>query len=358
MPRVIRPFNKKLELPDYVGQRSATFRFDIVDAVTGYRRELHPISNTSPTIQHSTSGTIKRRVNNLLLGVDDTAIFNSISSRLEPFMLVGGEEFTLGRYVPADWPRFLSTGGTTSSASFFDEGFIVDQQITNAFGPSTTLTEFVSTLLNRFLVNYPIQFSIEPSDFVTLGSWGAGTRGGFVVEQLALDGDYLAPWFDNQSIMRFIRNFDPANVIPTFDFDVGNRVIRENIIESDNLIDAPNRFVVIGNGSATIENGGAIVGVADVPNSAPHSIMNRGFVVPSVVTRQIESATQAAAIAQNLVQRQTLVEQVSLTTAPDPRHDSYDVIRWQGENWLEIGWSLTCSEGAPMQHTLRKTYSS
>lgn len=357
MPRVIQTFNKKLELPDYVGQRSATFRFDIVDAVTGYRRELHPIQDAPPTIRHSTSGTIKRTVNGLLLGVDDTAIFNSISSRLEPFMIVGDEQFALGRYVPSDWPRFRSTGGLTSSVSFFDEGFIVDQQITNGFGPSTTLTEFVSVLLERFLANYPIQFSIEPSDFVTLGSWGAGTRGGFIVEQLALDGDYLAPWFDNQSIMRFIRNFDPANVIPTFDFDVGNRVMSDNIVESDNLIEAPNRFVVIGNGSASIENG-AIVGVADVPNSAPHSIMNRGFVVPSVTTRQIESGTQASAIALNLVQRQTLVEQVSLQTAPDPRHDSYDVIRWQGENWLEIGWSLTCREGAPMQHTLRKTYSS
>ncbi len=358
MPRVIRTFNKKLELPDYVGQRSATFRFDIVDAVTGYRRAIRPITNSAPTLRHNTLGTIKRILSGLLLGVDDTAVFNSISSRLELFMLVGGQEFALGRYVPSDWPRFPSTGGTTSAVSFFDEGFIVDQQIVNAFGASTILSEFVSVMLERFLANYPVQFTIEPSDFVSLGSWGAGTRGGFIVEQLALDGDYLAPWFDNQSIMRFIRNFNPASSIPDFDFDTGNRVLRENITESDNLTNAPNRFVVIGNGAASIESGAAIVGVADVPNSAPHSIMNRGFIIPEVVTRQIDSGAQATAIAENLVQRQTLFEQTELYTPPDPRHDSYDVIRWQGENWLEIEWSLTCREGAPMKHTLRKTYTS
>lgn len=357
MPRVTQNFNAKLDLPDYVGQRSATFRFDIVDAVTGYRRALHPISDSAPTIRHNTSDTIKRRLSGLLLGVADTAVFNSISSRLEPFMLVGGEEFALGRYVPSDWPRFLSTGGTMSSASFFDEGFIVDQQITTAFGPLGVSVEIVSFMLDRFLARYPVQFTIEPTDFSSRGSWGAGTRGGFIIEQLALDGDYFSPWFDNSSIMRFIRSFDPATVIPTFDFDVGNRVFRENITESDNLIDAPNRFIVIGNGAASIEIG-EIVGAADVPNSAPHSIANRGFVIPDVSTRQIESGPQATAIAQNLVQRQTLVEQVDLYTAPDPRHDSYDVIRWQGVNWLEIGWSLTCREGAPMQHTLRKTYTS
>ena len=44
------------------------------------------------------------------------------------------------------------------------------------------------------------------------------------------------------------------------------------------------------------------------------------------------------------------------STIPDPRHDGYDVIRWQGFNWLELGWSLPMIEGSSMSHTLRKSY--
>lgn len=350
--------SSKLTLPAWVGQRSATFQFDVVDAVTGYRRTLNPVRDSQPVLRHNTTGTIKRTLTQVGLGVADTAVFNSISSRLELFMIISGESFPLGRYVPSDWPRFRSTGGTTSVASFYDEGFIVDQQVTNGFGALTTTSELCSAMLDRFLSRYPITFEIAPSDFSTLDSWNAGTRGGVIVEQLALDGDYLAPWFDHESIMQFIRNFDPADEIPTFNFDRDKRVLRENIVESDNLIDAPNRFVVIGNGAASVDNGSAIVGSADVPSSAPHSIANRGFIVPEVVTRQIQSSAQAGAIAANLAQRNMLFEQTELETPPDPRHDSYDVIRWQGENWLEIGWTLTCHEGAPMRHTLRKTYRS
>lgn len=354
MPRF--PVRRKLDLPTYVGQRSATFAFSIVDAVTGYRRVVKPAREPVPTLNHNTASTIKRTLGSVYLNREDTAAFSSISSRLEVSMLIDDESFPLGRYVPSDWARFESTAGKTSSASFYDEGFIVDQQITSAFGALTTSGEFVTAMIARFLRNFPVEYSTENSNFTSLGSWSAGTRGGYLLEQLALDGDYLSPWFDHQSIMRFIRNFNPADQLPTFDLDLGKRVLQSDVVETDNLIDAPNRFVVIGNGVASLE-GPPVVGIADVPNSAPHSILNRGFIIPDVSSRQLRSIEQAQAVAENLVQRQTLFEQVELLTPPDPRHDSYDVIRWQNENWLEISWSLPLREGSPMRHTLRKIYS-
>jgi hypothetical protein len=54
--------------------------------------------------------------------------------------------------------------------------------------------------------------------------------------------------------------------------------------------------------------------------------------------------------------RHTLVEQLQLQTAADPRYDSYDVVRWQGVNWLEISRSMQLTNGAPMQHIFRRTY--
>lgn len=338
----------------YAGQRSTTFRFDIVDSLTGYRRAVTPVIESGARIRHDTQSIIKRSITGLRLGVTDTAVFNSITSRLEPFMIVKGEEFSLGRYVPSDWVGLVLSRGNQSVTSFYDEGFIIDQQISSSFGASTISGELVSSMLTRFLARYPITSYIEPTVYQSFGAWGAGTRGGFILDQLALDGDYLSPWFDHTSTLQLKRNFDPAVAIPDFNFDDNLNVLSDGIIIANNLINAPNRFVVIGNGIDSFDV--PIVGQADVPSSAPHSIANRGFIIADVTNRQIRSNEQARAIAQALVQRQSLIEETELSTLPDPRHDSYDVIRWQGENWIEVSWTLPFAAGAPMDHVMQRTY--
>lgn len=352
-----QPPNPVLDLPAYIGQRAATFRFDLVDAVTGYREPIHPVSDSPPTLTHNTRNTVKRSITGMQLTRADTAKFNSITSRLEPFMIIRGVEYPLGRYVPASQLRQRHTSGITSTAGFYDEGIIVDQQLDTSFGPlAPSITESVVSLLNRLLSPLPIDFYLEPSPYSSAGSWSIGTRRGSVVETLAEDGDYLSPWFDHASIMQFRRSFDPATAIPTFDLDAGNRVLRDRILESDDLTNLPNRYIVIGNGTGVVGATNQIVGVADVPSSAPHSILNRGFVIPSTVTRQVSSPEQAAAQAQALALYRTAVEQVELLTPPDPRHDSYDVLRWQGVNWLEVSWSLPMAEGSNMQHVALRAY--
>lgn len=346
----------KLDLADYVGQRRATFAFSIVDNVTGYRREVNPVRNTVPTLTHDTSRIIKRQIMNLFLGVSDTAAFNTITSRLELSMLLDGVSYPLGRYIPNSNIVFSSTGGDQSSSTFYDEGFIVDQEFSEGFS-SLTLGEPIQTTIRRCLENLPIEFTIEPSVFGGTLSWSAGTRRGYAVEQMAVDGDWFPPWFDHTNVMRFIRAFDPATAIPTFDLDSGNQVLRERVTRSTDLITAPNRFVVVSNGVSSIGMGSSpVYGVYDVPDSAPHSALNRGFVISKTETRQLDNSSQAQAVANNLGQQQLIYESVELYTAPDPRHDSYDVLRWDGINWLEIGWSLPLVEGGEMQHIARRAY--
>lgn len=348
----------RLELAAYVGQRAATFRFDLVDAVTGYREPINPVSDSPPTLTHNSRNTVKRSITGLQLTRTDTAKFNSISSRLEPFMVVRGVEYPLGRYVPASQVRQRWTSGVTSTAGFYDEGVIVDQQLDTSFGPQAPFTtESVVSLLKRLLGPLPIDFYLEPSPYVSAGSWSIGTRRGSVVETLAEDGDYFSPWFDNASIMQFKRSFDPATELPTFDLDEPGRVLRDRILETDDLTSLPNRYIVIGNGTGVVgATGQIVVGVADVPSSAPHSILNRGFTIPFTETRQVASPEQAAAQAQALALHRTAVEQVELLTPPDPRHDSYDVLRWQGVNWLEVSWSLPMIEGGAMSHVAHRAY--
>ena len=48
---------------------------------------------------------------------------------------------------------------------------------------------------------------------------------------------------------------------------------------------------------------------------------------------------------------------VSFSSAPDPRHDTFDVIDLLGVRYREQRWSTRLEEGAVMAHDLRRVYS-
>lgn len=344
------PSHPLLDLGTGLGQRSATFRFELVNGVTNeHLGELNPIR--PGLLTHDTTKTIKRQLN-LALGIADTALLNPISDRvLLSMILSNNEEWPLGRYIVTDFAHSVYTSGTLSQVTLADEMFLVDQEIDQGVNGDA---HSVTAVITDVLTGLPISADLEASEFPTSGSWGIGTMRGQILESLSVDGDYFSPWFGNDGKLHFIRTFDPARRIADFNFDSGFRVIREPIMESDDILTAPNRFRIISNTAA--ETLQPIVAVADVPPSAPHSIQNRGFVVAHTETLQLESQRQANAVVQGLVNRKTVFERVTLITPPDPRHDSYNVIKWQDDLWLELGWAMNLTEGGAMSHTLRKSY--
>jgi hypothetical protein len=352
------PSDPLLDLDPWVGQRQCTFRFDLTNGVTGEKLgELHPLREASLT--HDTSRTIKRELN-ISLGVSETAEINVITDRVSVFMVFpNGTEYPLGIYMFTDNSRQVfhgapagvhtHTAGGLGSMTLNDEMFLVDQQIvTGINGIGTTVMDTIQATLKGL----PVTFEIESSPYNSAQAWTVGTNRGQILEALAESGDYFSPWFDNFGVMRFIRSFNPAMKIPSFDFDAGNKVIREPIVETDDLITAPNVFIVVSN---TSENE-PIVATAAVPFTAPHSVFNRGFEIPEVQNLQLSDSVQAQAVVEGLANRKTVFERVALTTAPDPRHDSYDVIRWQEKLYLELSWSMALVEGGQMNHLLRRGY--
>lgn len=346
-----------LDLDECVGQRQATFRFALSDAVSGeVLGEIHPIRDAS--LSHDTGSTTKRQLS-LSLGKADTAAVNALTDRVEPFMVFPNltnpdhpsGDWPLGRYMWVDNPRRFTTSGRLAQPQLSDEMFLVDQAILT--GLSGVGVGVVAVLLD-VLAGLPITFDLEPSPFTSADSWGIGVTRGQILETLSVAGDWWSPWFDNNGVLRFRRTFDPATQVADIDLDAGFRVFQDSIVESDELLTAPNTIVVISNNAG--DSSTPVVGIATVPVNAPNSVPNRGFAIPAVFDLQLSDANQAAAVAQGLAQRQGIFEQVQLSTPPDPRHDSYNVIRWQGSNWLELGWSMPLVEGAAMSHSLRRSY--
>jgi hypothetical protein len=339
-----------LDLEPWVGQRQASFRFNLVDGVTGENLgEIHPIR--SATLTHDTTRTIKRQLN-LQLGVADTAAVNPLRDRVLPYMTFpSGAEYPLGRYMFTDASRELWTSGRLGSMALNDEMFLVDQQIEAGIdGIGKSLTGVVT----ETLTGLPVVLDMEPSPFTSAEAWAIGANRGSILESVAVSGDYFSPWFGNDGKLHMIRTFDPATRYPDFDWDVGNQVIRDSIVETDDLLTAPNRFIITSNASDTPDM--VVSSIVDVPPTAPHSLANRGFVILETLNLQLSDQSQANAVATGIANRFTVFERVTLSTALDPRHDSYNVIRWQGELWLELAWGMALVEGGTMSHLIRKAY--
>lgn len=339
-----------LDLDPWVGQRSCTFKFFVTDAVTNdVLGEIHPIRGA--TLSHDTTRLIKRQVR-LDLGITDTAAINPAADRISIQMVFPGNvTYPLGRYMFTNDNRQVFTSGDLGTFTLNDEMFRVDQVIRRGIdGGGNT----VPSIVYRVLEEVPnIQAIIEASQFTSSSGWPTGSSRGQIIEALAVAGDFFSPWFDFSNLFRMIRTFNPANSVADFDFDSGFRVMRSGITKTNDLLTAPNTVLVTSN---TNDSQIPITALARVPASAPNSVENRGFEIIQQETIQVASDQQAQAAAQGIMERLTIFETVTLTTPPDPRHDSYNVIYWQSSNWLELAWSMELVEGGEMNHTLRKAY--
>ncbi len=356
--------NPSLNLDDWIGQVSASYRFVLVHGVTGDTvGELHPIRSQAPTITHDTTRTTKRTLQPLVLDYADTALVNPVQHRVDVYMTVLDVEYPLGRYAFTSHTIIHGTRGDMSSSTLADEMFILDQEIERGFttyntmfGDETHGMDSVETALVRLLRGLPVTFTVEPTTYRCLGSWGPGTNRGQIIDTLALDGDYMQPWFDNEHVLRFIRTFDPATRIPDFNWDTRSVVLRDDLTSGNDLIDSPNRIIVVSNGDDDSDFGVPIFGSYDIPATAPTSISSRGYVIAKTFQMRVPTSAQARRIATNIGQRGLVSEILEATTPPDPRHDSHNVIQWGGENWLEVAWSLPLEPGGEMKHSLRKAY--
>lgn len=348
----------EFDLPRSVGQRSGTFRWRLRDGRTGVvRGELTPLRDSSPQLSHDTTSTISRRISQVTLGVTDAGLINPLTDRVDLSMItVTGrrrKEWPLGRYMVADATSLETSGGTTSPITLFDEMFIVDQQLDVGFNAGGRAVDVAIVAL---LDGLPIgDVQVDATDQTTANGWSAGTSRASALNDLANLGGYFKPWFNHAGRLRALRAFEPADRPPTIDLDAAPRVVAGSVTRSNDLLTAPNRYVAVSNDLGEGQTA-PIVGVYDIPSSAPHSISQRGFVLPEVKDVQVASVQQAQVYARTVGIQEAVYERVELTTPADPRHDGYDVVRWDRALWLETGWQMTLTVGGPMRHTLRRAY--
>ena len=349
-----------LNLGQHIGQRTTGYKFYLSDFAGTQLGEIHPSMDASATISHDSTTTVSRKVQGLTLVGSEAMAFNPLQHRVSITMEIAGVgEFPMGRFMATDHVSSPYIDGTTGLDSVIlplalvDEMAIVDQRMSDSYLAKGKITsECIRDLLDQLPIDEP---DIEISPSTCSGAWSIGSSRATALSDMAATGGYFLPWFGNSGRLKMIQAFDPANRTPSVDWDMNDFVVRNSITVTDETVSAPNMFIVISNNTGT--SGEAYVGTYEIPSSAPHSIANRGYKVPAVKDVQVTSSEYARLYARAWGIQETVAERLEVSTPPDPRHDGFTVVRFGGQQWMEIGWTLTLKASGPMRHILRRAYS-
>lgn len=339
-----------------VRTRREKVRFDLVDATGRKIGEVHP--ERKCTISNEGAAQIKRKLTGFTLTPSDTAAVNPLTDRVRPYwVLDDGSEYPLGVFLFAEASTARRSYGDRLTGTLVDQGLILAQEIdrTVGFDAGTSATSAITTVL-EYAGFYGVSVAASTFELGSPVAWPAGQSGttwAKVLDDLCAKAGAYPAHFDGDGapVVRTIDNV--AEATPVLDYR--GRIRAGTIVDSNDLLIAPNRYLAVDTSATT----GAIVGTFDIPDTAPHSANRRGFRITKVVEAPgVGDVAQAAAAAQAAYTSGPVAYATATwTTTPDPRAGTFDVVRlWDGENWLETAWTLPCVAGGAMTHMAKRVF--
>lgn len=349
------PANALLDLADGIGQVSATVEHRVVSPMNETIGKLEPLEPTS--IEGNTESTDKRSLNGLLVTQTDLADVDPFADRLQPtYVLEDGSEWPCGVFYFVDDVTHDDTGTITSGLALRDGDCLLNDPFLTTFaippfGDMTSAANEIADQVGIMWREIPDAGAVCADPMV----WPARTTRKQALAAICAAAGWLPPYFDNRGwlIIRPIPDLTRAAPDQRYDRD-GGRVLRATVMTRSNLLSAPNRHVVTNNGPTN----GEISAEASVDQSLPFSRERRGRTITAYHDQQgIGSTAQAAQMAARFasVDPRTFLT-VEFTSTPDPRHDLFQIIGWDGVNMREVSYSLPLNPGrdVSMRHVLTR----
>lgn len=348
--------------------RSETCVWRVHDRDLNLLGDLMVSEKQLPSIVNDTTRSIRRNVPNITIAPRPLADPNvnhyyaedidPLTMRARPYWRFGdGVEYPLGVFVWGDDSQVQWSSGMPRTGMLTDLCTILDQPVDNSIGWGTGYS--VRTAILEVLAALGIDSSGVDASAVTLGV-AVGFVAGRDTYLTVLDGlckvaGFLPPYYDNNGALICRTAPNVASSDPDFTYGFGDGgVIPGSAVFSNDLLTAPNRYVIIG-GNPNAE----LVGIFDVPDAAPNSYANTGRRIRKTDTVQgiadQASADQAAAAA--YASDISTYTWLAFSARVDPRHDTWAIVAYDDVNYREVGWSIECKPGGHMSHSLRGTYS-
>lgn len=345
-----------------------SFRFELLDVSHNVIGHLSPFSDTAPSITNSIDRTIKRQMQGLVLPVSDAMSINTLTDRVKPWAVFGdGTQVPCGVFIFSDTTmsrrtfgstQFASTGSqVTLTGSLLDQLSMIDQAtaVGTAYPPGTPIATALEEQMQR---SSALDWHIDPSTAKIRGTeWfvkPAGTSLLEVINDLAQLGSYYTLFFDNEGVGQILQVPDLSSSDIDFEYGEGGTVFADSVTESNDLLQAPNRYIVVNN-SLTDQ---AVSGRWDIPATSPNSISNIGRIVAHQIDMQgIESNSDAAAAAKAFGQADfSTYAWATFDTLINPNHDTFNIVGWRGIKYREQSWGYTCVHDAKHNHELRRIF--
>lgn len=346
-----------LDLAPNVGQRASTIRWDVLDQTLSKIGEVQPDTDPTSRITLNVNRTVKRDLQAVTLGPSEQADLNPFAHRLRPtWVLSTGDEYPCGVFVLGSMDRLRWEWGLDARVTAVDQTIILDDPIVASIALDTG-DDVRAAIVAQFVDAAVPSYNVDPEIATTIGApilWPVGTSRLQVLNDLAAMAGAYSAFFDNDGVGRVIRIPDLTAGDPDHVYASGGRIIAGTMVESDDLLEAPNRFLVIDTSARDVP----VFGVYHVPDEAAHSFVNRGFYVTETIEEQgltSNAEAEARALAA-YAQSRGGYQWVQFSSPPDPRHDTFQTVEYLGERYREQGWSLVLEEGTEMTHDLRRVY--
>lgn len=337
-------------------QLQSTVRFEIVDSLYQHLFDVTPDRESPPQVGNNIHATYKRTLQGLRLGPEDGAEVDPVRHRLRPvWVLQNGARFPLGVFMFSSPGRTRTTAGTFHEMTLFDQTFLLDQGRRSTFSrrAGSRITAGIRRMLRE--AGLP-EHGVEESDqtFASPIGWPAGTTRKQIINDMCAMLGYYSLFFDNAGVPRClpVPELDVLDPDHVYELDQTSRVIRDSLTETDDLWESPNVYLVISTSATDTQ----VAGSYEVPDSHPLSVVNRGYEVVRVIEVQgLETTAQATRRARAAAKQSAAgYQHLEFDAAPDPRHDTFDVVLFDGVLWREQSWNLTLAPGGPHRHHLRR----
>lgn len=331
-------------------------------------------TNDTPRITNDTTRSIRRNVTGLtvlprpMLDTSTTRVYaddiNPLTMRVSPYWRFGdGTQYQQGVYLWGDDSTEIWSSGRPRVGMLTDLCTLLDQPLERSVGYSagTSVNDAIADLLSLDTsgdVSSQDMSGISQTDAVigVAVGWVPGRDTMLTaLDALCKIAGFLPPYYSNSG--RLICRETPNLSTATPDFVYGANaggVIPGSPVMSSDLLTAPNRYLAVGGNP-----GAELVGTFDVPDSAPNSFVNTGRrIIKSQpvqgVTTQAQADQAAASLYVTDISSYTWLS--FQTSRVNPLHDTWNVVRFDGVNYREVGWTIDARPGGDMAHQLRGTY--
>lgn len=357
------------------GQATFDFRFEVLDVDGNQVDVVHPSVTSTPQVAWNPSNRITRTLTGVRLDPTEAAGLIPGQHRIRPVFVVAltGGEYPLGVFLYVGGAQLELAGGTWVDCTVMpDLTWVLDQKLADMLqvaAVSILTTAALSVVRGGGIPVASIDIAASPTTLgVTPLTYVAGKDSRLAcLDQITNLLAYLPCYFDRDAtfVMRPVPvpseswpgrhgdANDPTSRSHRFYQGQGGRVDMNSVSTSTKL--TPNVYLVY----STSPSGGAVAARYDVPASNANSKENIGFpIVRSLDVPGLVDNVQALAAATAQAKRDAATATtVTFTSAPDPRHDAWGIVDFNGTLYLEVSWTLELSPGGKHTHVLAQAYS-